>query len=71
MKFRVFWDVASCSTVLLTDVSEVLTASVVRAMIEAVRTSETSINFLVYIGQQSPIFYEYHVKFMSLSPKVS
>jgi len=29
----------------LTDVSEVLTASIIRAMMEVVRTSETSVNF--------------------------
>jgi hypothetical protein len=32
MKFRVFWDVAPCSHVETTDVSEVLTASIIRAM---------------------------------------
>jgi hypothetical protein len=33
-KFRVFWDVAPCSHVKLTDVSEVLIASIIRATIE-------------------------------------
>jgi hypothetical protein len=43
MKFIVFWDVASLK---LTDISEVRTASFTRAMVmEAVRISETSVNF--------------------------
>jgi hypothetical protein len=47
MKMTVFWVVAPCS---LVDVSEVLAASVIRAMmmdlmIEAASTSETLVNF--------------------------
>jgi hypothetical protein len=38
------WDVAPCSLVEVNDGSEVLTASIIRAMI-AVSTSETSANF--------------------------
>jgi hypothetical protein len=46
MKTRVFWDVAPCNVVRVTDVSEVCTAATIRAMImEAARTSETSVNF--------------------------
>jgi hypothetical protein len=41
MKIAVFWDVASCSLIELNDASEVLTAM----MMEAIRTSETSVNF--------------------------
>jgi hypothetical protein len=51
MKFRVFWDVAPCS-LFRTDVSEVRTASIISAMVEAVialmmeavRTCETSVH---------------------------
>jgi hypothetical protein len=32
MKFRVFWDIAACSHVEMTDVSELLTASIIRAI---------------------------------------
>jgi deoxyinosine 3'endonuclease (endonuclease V) len=39
-KFRVFWDVVSLE---YTDVSEVRAASIVRAMMETVSTSETSV----------------------------
>jgi hypothetical protein len=42
MNFRVFWDVAPSSHVEANDVSEVRTASIIRAMMEAVCTSETS-----------------------------
>jgi hypothetical protein len=44
MKFRAFWDVAPCSHIEWADVSEVLTASIIRAMMEAVHTSETSVH---------------------------
>jgi hypothetical protein len=51
MKFRVFWDVLPCSSVEVDDVSEVRTAVIIRAMnplmMEAVRISETSVNFNV------------------------
>jgi hypothetical protein len=33
MKFRVFWDVAPCSHVEVAEISEVRTASIIRAMI--------------------------------------
>jgi hypothetical protein len=36
MKMTVFWDVAPCSMIKLTDVSEVLTAFIVRATVTAV-----------------------------------
>jgi hypothetical protein len=46
MKFKVFWDVGPCSHVEVHDVSEVRTASIIRAvMTKAVRTSETSAQF--------------------------
>jgi hypothetical protein len=48
MKSTVFWDVAPCSLVEVTEISEVLTASINReiaVMMEAVSTSETSVNF--------------------------
>jgi hypothetical protein len=44
----VFWVVAPCSLVIFTNVSEVLAASIIRAIIalmEAGRTSETLVNF--------------------------
>jgi hypothetical protein len=41
MKFRVFSDALPCSQVDVTDFSEVRTASIIRAMMEPVRTSET------------------------------
>jgi hypothetical protein len=62
MKFRVFWDVAPCSHVKLTDVSEVLTASIIRAvalLMEAVRASEPSVtnnvNTQRYIPEDSKL----------------
>jgi hypothetical protein len=48
MKVAVFWVVALCSLVEVTDISEVLTASIIRALIAlmmSASTSETSINF--------------------------
>jgi hypothetical protein len=43
-KTRVFWDIPPCSLVgKKTDVSEVHTACIIRVMIEAVLTSETSV----------------------------
>jgi hypothetical protein len=55
--FRVFWDV---SPLKLTDVSEMQNGSIIRAMLmEAVRTSETSVNFKVttrsYIPEDSKL----------------
>jgi hypothetical protein len=45
MKMAVFWVGAPCSTVKLTDVSEVLTLSIMRViMTEAASTSETSVD---------------------------
>jgi hypothetical protein len=45
MKMTVFWDVALCSLVDVYDVSEVLAASIIRAMMKAASTSEASVNF--------------------------
>jgi hypothetical protein len=42
MKMVVFWNVVWCSFVILTDISEELTASIFR--VEAVSSSETSVN---------------------------
>jgi hypothetical protein len=45
MKMTVFWDVARVVSYKLTDVSEVLAASIIITLImEAARTSETSVN---------------------------
>jgi hypothetical protein len=45
----VFWVVASCRVVEVTDVSVVLATSIIRTivvlMVEAARTSETSLNY--------------------------
>jgi hypothetical protein len=41
----VFWDVAPCSPVKITDVSEVRTASITRVMMKAVSTFEKPVNF--------------------------
>jgi hypothetical protein len=61
MKMTVFWDVASCSLVEVTDVSEVLTASitvlmmkVVAVMMEVVRTSEKSVNLYQTTRRNTP-----------------
>jgi hypothetical protein len=45
MKFGVFWDVLSCSQVVLTDVSEVRTASIIRAMRLHGNISQKTLNF--------------------------
>jgi hypothetical protein len=44
LKMTVFWNVAPCSLI-ETDISEVLTASIITLMMEAVSTSEMSVNF--------------------------
>jgi hypothetical protein len=45
MKMIAFWDIAPCSPVVADHISEVRTASIIRAMMmmEAVRKSETSV----------------------------
>jgi hypothetical protein len=46
MKMIVFWAFAPCSSQKLTDILEVITASIIRVMMmEAVSTSETTVNF--------------------------
>jgi hypothetical protein len=50
LKMAVFWNVSPCSLVELTNVSDVLTASIIRAMMivlvmVAISISETSVNF--------------------------
>jgi hypothetical protein len=54
LEFRVLWDVVKLKS---TDVSEVLTASIIALMMEAIRTSETSVNFNLtaqrYISEDS------------------
>jgi hypothetical protein len=61
LKFSVFWDVASCSHIEADRFSEVRTVSIIRATMEAERTSETSVNFNVttrrYIPKDSKISY--------------
>jgi hypothetical protein len=46
MKMAVFWDVGPCS---LTDVSEVLTASIIRAMI-ILMTEQYTLRFCIFIA---------------------
>jgi hypothetical protein len=57
MKFRVFWDVVRVVTLKLTDVSDVRSASIIRAIIAlmmvAVSTSETSVKFNVITRRYS------------------
>jgi hypothetical protein len=47
-----FWVVAAWKK--FTDVSEVLTASIIRAMMEAARTSETLVNFYQTTRRYNP-----------------
>jgi hypothetical protein len=54
VKFRVFWDVYRAVKYMLTDVSEVRTASIIRAMMETVHTSETSVNIYLTTRQYIP-----------------
>jgi hypothetical protein len=53
-KFSVFWDVLPCSQVDVDDVSEVRTACIIALTMEAVRTSETSINICLTTWQYIP-----------------
>jgi hypothetical protein len=59
VKFRVFSDVRRVVTLKLTDVSEMRTSSIIALMMEAVRTSETSVSFNVstrrYIPEDSKL----------------
>jgi hypothetical protein len=52
-KMAVFWVVAPCSLV-VTNVSEVLAASIIRAMMEAARASETLVNFYQTTRRYNP-----------------
>jgi hypothetical protein len=54
MKMAVFWVVAPCSVVEVTGVSEVLAASIIRAMMEAARTSEMLVNVYQTIRRNNP-----------------
>jgi hypothetical protein len=55
MKMAVFWVVAPCSLVKVTNVSDVLAASIIRAMtMEAARTSKTSVNFYQTTRRYNP-----------------
>jgi hypothetical protein len=59
MKLTVFWDVVSCSLVEVTDVSEVLTASIIALIMEAASTSETSLNFYQhYATSQNTVIFK-------------
>jgi hypothetical protein len=56
MKMAVFWDVALYSLI-DNDVSEVLTASIIRKMVEAVSTSKPTGNMATWrnISEESPL----------------
>jgi hypothetical protein len=54
LKIAVFWVVAQYSLEKFTDVSEVLVASIIRAMMEAASTSETSVNFYQTTRRNNP-----------------
>jgi hypothetical protein len=53
MKMTVFWDVAGCSLVETDRVSEMLIATIIRAMMEAVSTSEMSVSFYGTTSQKT------------------
>jgi hypothetical protein len=60
----VFWDVAPCSLVEVTDVKEALAASIIRALImDAASTSETSVN--LYQTTRHNISADSHLHFVS------
>jgi hypothetical protein len=69
MKIVLLWDVTPCS-VTFTDVSEVLSASIIRALIavmmEVVTTSETSTNFYCTIRCSIPEDSHLHLKRITL-----
>jgi GrpB-like predicted nucleotidyltransferase (UPF0157 family) len=46
----------------LTDVSKVRTASIIRAMMEAASTSETSVNVYQTTGRYNPEFSHFHIR---------
>jgi hypothetical protein len=62
MKFRVFWEVAPCSHIEVNPVSEVSTASNIRAMMEAARTSETLVHFNMTTRRYFPEYSKRHTR---------
>jgi hypothetical protein len=61
MKFRVFWDVVSCSHI---EVDQRFWGAIIALMMEAVRTSETSINFNVTTRHYLPEDSKLHTTLM-------
>jgi hypothetical protein len=61
VEFRVFWDILPCSQ-MSTDVSEVRAASIIALMMEAARTSETSVNIYLTTRQYIPEDSELHTR---------
>jgi hypothetical protein len=69
MKVAVFWVIAQCSLVEGTDVSEVLTVSIIRIIdliMETASTSEISVNFYQTARRNNPkttifIFHKYYI----------
>jgi hypothetical protein len=53
MKMAVFWVVAPCSLVVV-DISEMFSASIIALMMEAVSTSETSVKFYQTTRRNNP-----------------
>jgi hypothetical protein len=53
MKMTIFWDIAPCSLVEVTDVSKVL-AAIIALMMEKTSTSETSVNFYQSTRRNNP-----------------
>jgi hypothetical protein len=51
---NIFWDVLPCSPIKLTDISDVLTAFFITLWMEAVSTSETSVNFYQTTQHNNP-----------------
>jgi hypothetical protein len=62
LKFGVFWEVGQCSLIGVSDVSELRTASIIMAMMEAVCTSETSVHSNETIRRHIPKESQLHTR---------
>jgi hypothetical protein len=62
MTMIAFWDIALCSLVEVSDVSEVRTASIIRAIVEALHTYEISAYFNETIRRYIPEDSHLHIK---------
>jgi hypothetical protein len=61
-KITVFWVVAACSLVKFANISELLAASIIRAMMEAASTSEASVNYYQIIRRNNPEDSHFHTR---------